>query len=551
MNTVLSLAFILPLLFVAFRSLWLLGVGPLPSGIALAVVLGLLGIAGATLSAAATASAAMLFGLGVDGVVLLYVSYTLALRDGLAPDAAIDSLSGPASSMLLGMWTTAATFYGLAIVDFPSLQQLGSLIGHSMVLCGLLTLLLVPALLPRRPRARPARALVLPRLASWVERRRVGILAVALLVTIGLAIAATRIQVDPTLDRLRSVTPAAALVTRIGTEFGLPQDVYVVLRQGRDLDALLVADEKMAAAVAATLPDVPVQRASALLPSQEAQHRRGKAVTRAGIAHRRVLSDLETTAAAEGFRPRAFSPFEERLPRMLDVDQRLTYDGYLQHGLGDLVGRFVSQQGNDWTVASYAFPSSSEQVATLKQVVQDSGGHAILTGVPLVNRELAERFVPQFTKGLLAGTLVVLVLIVAAFRDWRLASLSLLPALVGLVWAAGLLALAGIELDLFAVFAVVTFVGIGVDYGVHVVHRYRDKGDARQAIDDLAPVILVAAAITLAGYGTLIGSTYPPLRSIGLVSIVAVVALAAASLLVLPALLSLASAALSREPHRA
>ena len=39
------------------------------------------------------------------------------------------------------------------------------------------------------------------------------------------------------------------------------------------------------------------------------------------------------------------------------------------------------------------------------------------------------------------------------------------------------------------------------------------------------------------GYGTLISSSYPPLRSIGIVSAVSVVALAAASVLVLPALL--------------
>ena len=52
--------------------------------------------------------------------------------------------------MLLGMLTTAATFLGLMFVDFPSLQQLGRLIGFSMALCGVFTLVLVPALLPKR-----------------------------------------------------------------------------------------------------------------------------------------------------------------------------------------------------------------------------------------------------------------------------------------------------------------------------------------------------------------------------------------------------------------
>src|SRR6185436_9305124 len=107
-------------------------------------------------------------------------------------------------------------------------------------------------------------------------------------------------------------------------------------------------------------------------------------------------------------------------------------------------------------------------------------------------------------------------------RDWRQSLLALTPVVVGLIWAAGLLSLARVSLDLFALFAVVTFVGIGVDYGIHVVHRYRDHG-AAIAIEELSPVILVAGLITLLGYGTLVSSAYPPLRSIGLVSIVAVV----------------------------
>ena len=87
-------------------------------------MLGALGFTGAKLSAAATGAAAMLFGLGVDGVVLLYVAHRLALADDADADVPA-AIAGPSSSMLLGMWTTAATFYGLMFVDFPSLQQLG------------------------------------------------------------------------------------------------------------------------------------------------------------------------------------------------------------------------------------------------------------------------------------------------------------------------------------------------------------------------------------------------------------------------------------------
>ena len=132
---------------------------------------------------------------------------------------------------------------------------------------------------------------------------------------------------------------------------------------------------------------------------------------------------------------------------------------------------------------------------------------------------------------------MVIASLALVFRDWRLCILALLPTFAGLVWTAGVLALAGVELDLFAVFAVVSFVGIGVDYGIHMVHRYRERQDPARAVAELAPVILAAAAITLFGYGTLVTSAYPPLRSIGVVSAISVCALALASVILLPALL--------------
>jgi predicted RND superfamily exporter protein len=207
------------------------------------------------------------------------------------------------------------------------------------------------------------------------------------------------------------------------------------------------------------------------------------------------------------------------------------------HGLANLIDRFVVHEGDRWTLATYVFPVSTAQTARVQTIVDAVDPAQTFTGLTLVNRELARSFVPQFVKGLAIGTTLVILLVVMAFRDWRLSMFALLPTALGLTWAAGALALAGVELDLFAVFAVVTFVGIGVDYGVHLVHRYQEHGEAVRATAELAPVILVAAAITMLGYGTLVTSSYPPLRSIGVVSVASTVALAAASLFVLPALL--------------
>lgn len=536
LNTVGSLALILPLLFVIYRSFWLVTVGALPSAISLAMVLGALGFAGVQLSSAATGASAMLFGLGVDGVVLLYVAYLLRASVPDASDPA-SGLGGAATSMLLGMWTTAATFYGLTFVDFPSLQQLGRLIGHSMLLCGVLTLVMIPALLPRRPPARRPVVLTMPKLAAWTKRRSRPLILAAVVITIVLGAFARRLEIDPTLDRLRSATPSSRLEAEITKMFGLPGDVYIVLAEGPELEPLLATNERLSKKVMNEAPGVTFQTPTRLLPPADVQEQTARRIADARLTPDMVTASLERARAAAGFKPGSFDPFVARLPHLLDSGQRLTYDGYVSHGMGDLLERFVVRDGSRWIIASYFFPANAADVERLEAIVPAVDPSQRLTGLPLVNRELAERFLPQFLKGLGIGTAMVVVLVIAAFRSWRLSLFALLPTAIGLVWTGGILALARIELDLFAMFAVVTFLGIGVDYGIHLVHRYQEHGDAERATAELAPVIFVAGAITVFGYGTLVNSSYPPLRSIGLVSIVSVAALAAASVLMLPALL--------------
>ena len=154
LNTVGSLALILPLLFVVFRSLWLVAVGSLPSASRLVIVLGALGLTGATLSAAATASAAMLFGLGVDGVVLLYVAHALASSSGADRRAGVRRPGRTGREHAARHVDDRRDLLRPGVRRLPEPQQLGTLIGHSMVLCGVLTLVLVPALLPRRRQRR-------------------------------------------------------------------------------------------------------------------------------------------------------------------------------------------------------------------------------------------------------------------------------------------------------------------------------------------------------------------------------------------------------------
>ena len=114
-----------------------------------------------------------------------------------------------------------------------------------------------------------------------------------------------------------------------------------------------------------------------------------------------------------------------------------------------------------------------------------------------------------------------------------------MPTAIGFTWSAGILALTRVELDLFSMFAAVTCIGIAVNYGIYVLQRYVDDGGVgvRNVLSRTGAAIMIACTTALVGFGTLINSSYEPLRTFGLVSSVLLLCSVFASLLLLPALL--------------
>ena len=288
----------------------------------------------------------------------------------------------------------------------------------------------------------------------------------------------------------------------------------------------------------ADAPGLAVSGPSRLLPPADDQAETGKRLAEIAGGVPAIQARIRTVASDIGFRRGALDDFIERLPRLIDPDQRLTYQGYLDHGLGDVLSRFIVKQPDGFTTVSYIEVNGADDLAKAHAAVASSGSGATLTGVPAVNAALAAGFGRRFLIAMLAGSVVVFLLILVTFRKVGSTLLALLPTILGLVWAAAILAQIGLTLDLFSVFAVLTLIGIGVDYGIHLVHRAAaEPGQLDIALARIAPANMVAAGIALLGVGSLAVSTYPPLRSLGIVTVVGLCTCLITSVLVLPAAL--------------
>ena len=532
-----SLVLLLLIVIPLFRTPWMLVYGTVPLALAAVLALGLAGLVRGSLSPATSGSAAMLFGLGIDGIVVLFMRYLEEREAGAAPDAACRRMTGTAFSVMLAQVTTAATFFALLFIDFPTLNDLGGLVGTGVLLSCLFTLVLLPALLARGSRTR-GRALTAHWLGDFVVRRSRTIVTVGVIATIGLGIAAARLRVNMGLERLQARTSGSDLEREAARRFSLPTDVLLALNEDTSVDRLADVDARVTDAFASRMPTVAVSGVSLVLPPAERQ-RLVAGQIRGGPSVDQAAAAVRAAAIRAGFRPDAFDPFIERLPRLLDAEARITYDGLLEHGLASIVSRFIARSGGRATAVTYLYPQQPADLDALDATIRSEDPRLQLSGLPAIDRELGRRFPREFAKGILIGTAAVTLLIFGVFRTVRHTVLALVPTATGFAWSAGLLALGHVQLDLFSMFAAVTCIGIAVDYGIYVLYRYAHEGagDVREVLNRTGAPIMIACATAVVGFGTLINSSYAPLRQFGIVSVVTLVCCLVASLVLLPAVL--------------
>jgi predicted exporter len=537
-NSLAALAGLLVLVFAVFRTPWILLYSAVPLALAALLTLGINGLGG-PLSPATSGNSAMLFGLGMDGIVLLYLRYMEERARGFGAEEAFGRASGTAKSVMLAYGTTVATFFALVFVDFPSLEDLGRLVGLGMLICCVLLLTLLPALIGVTSPARHARPVTSAWLGRFVERRGRALLVGAAVVTVALAVFAPRLRLNMSLEKLQARTEGAALEEEVADRFGLARDVYLAIGEGPDLEPLLTSADALAAAVGRELPAVNVNAPGSVLPPIAEQEAVGRVITEARLDPATVGENLESEAAAAGFRPGTFRPFMDRLPRLLDPGSRVTYEGLVDHGLSLLLSRYVARVPQGFLVAVYLYPGGPADLDRLAPLVATRAPQFRLTGVVPVNRELAARFLPQFLKGVSIGAVAVVLCVFLVFRSFRNSCLAFISTTLGFIWSAGLLTLFGVELDLFSMFAAVTFIGIATDYDIYVIYRFSVERTRpmREVLTRAGPGILVAGGTTLIGFGSLINSSYGPLRSFGIASVTMISCSLVASLLVLPALL--------------
>ena len=134
--------------------------------------------------------------------------------------------------------------------------------------------------------------------------------------------------------------------------------------------------------------------------------------------------------------------------------------------------------------------------------------------------------------------LTILAVLVTFRRGGRHALSVLFALLVGVAGEVVFLYLADVKLNFMNFAALPITFGIGVDYAVNVVQRYRADGskDILAALRTTGGAVVLCSLTTTLGYLALIGSLNRAIRSLGVIAVVGEVSCLLAAVTVLPAL---------------
>lgn len=546
-NAVMSVLGVMALFFLAYRRLATAHYAffPLATGLAMTFIFTYFALG--RVSSATSGFAALLVGLGIDFTIVMYGRYLEGRLAGMSIGEALEGmagLSGPA--VLLGAITTVGTFYTFLITRFAGLQQLGLLTGTGIILMALSAFLLLPALITifdRKKAPRPHSAwLNLRPLLALAMRFRTPILAGwAVLTAAGIGLA-PGLRLDDDVRNLRSPSNEGVRIQEeVAGAFGFSFNSMIIRVRGASEQETLAKVQELAEGLrplvsAGVLSSY--ESVANLLPPAAAQDRALQWIER----HRdltdpaAVRATLVRALEAEGLVSEAFAPGLDALAEALRPSGRLTLDAWKGTPVQEIIERSirVDVDGVETIINVFPPPGMWKRTAPpdLVKLVASVPG-ASLTGTNVVSERLRQTVWVDAALAGSVGLIIVFLMLVWELKSAGAALLCLVPVASGVIWTVGIMVLIDFPLNLLNIFVVTMVIGVGVDYGIHMLHRLQEGG----TLDDLAETartVVLAAMTTIVGFGSLVTTHYPGLQSIGWMTSGGVLFASFAAVVVLP-----------------
>lgn len=485
---------------------------------------------------------AILFGLGIDFGIHIFARYREARRRGTDPlHALTETVVHTGSALTTTATTTAIAFYSLMLTDFKGFSEFGFIVGTG-ILFSLVTMVLVcPAFIVLADRLRVIKLSTKETPDHLLRHGKypwpILTLAGGFLVAIYSIYNLNKISFEYDFSKLKPKS------TTRQDQASLPED----LKESRSPAIVLTESYDAAIEVVETVEAIKKSNGdSSTIKSIKSVY---------SVLPKKQNEKLNIIAAIEESLDANESLFDEgqrskvdSLRQYLDINMLTLYD--LPE---DLTNEFKSKTGE---ILSFVAINASVQLKDgrnamkfaeeIREIQTPSDKTYFASSSHII---IAEMLNVMLRDSKIAVILTLCVISVVLFIDLRSVVDTLLvltPLLTALIWIIGFMYAFNIKLNLYNMVAFPTVIGMGIDNGVHIFHRYKEtgKGSLRLVLRTTGIALLATSLTTMVGFSGLIPAHHPALTSIGILSLIGLGCCLVTSVTILPALLQI------RENHK-
>ncbi len=513
----------------------------------------------------------MFFGLAVDFAVHFSLTWLEKKESGLSRGVAtVKTLGG---ALFLCALTSSLAFLSFVPTDYRGLAELGKISALGMLIALILSVIFLPAWLAVFKRADALKPLYLNAFHPDINKKNAYLILVASAIFILLGSGyATKVTFDYSVLAMQDEnTEAMTTLVELQDNNQLNDYGIAVMLTNNDDKAIII--EKLKALPLVSRVSVP----SDIIPKFQAikqQYMLPVHQSLAALKPSTLLNEGDSSAAIIDFanaltqlKPEFFDEdqalLDETITSVLSLKSHAAFISMLNEAATQGINHDM-QTLKSWFAAKpfslLALPSS------LKERLIDPKGEILIQVLPaadLKDRQMMTAFIEQvaevapniagrsvvewgvgstvkgaFVEATLIAIGVIFFVLLLYFKSLVWPLVVFVPIGMTAVFAFCLVRFTGLTLNMANILVIPLIFGLGVDTGLHVLHRYRHEG----SLDALAfsgthRAVLISALTTIGTFFSLSFSTHKGAASIGILLSASILFLLLATFVVLPAIL--------------
>lgn len=183
-----------------------------------------------------------------------------------------------------------------------------------------------------------------------------------------------------------------------------------------------------------------------------------------------------------------------------------------------ILNRYANQNRDHFLVSVYPKRDIWKDARFLDRFVDDLERISVkATGMPPIFRALMRVMGRDGRRAVLLTLLVVFLILWFDFGKIRYALTAMIPLGAGILWMVGFMDLSGMKLNVVNIMGLPLILGIGIDDGVYVIHRWMQEGrkDLPTVFSSTGKAILLTSLTDMLAFGSLMFSIYKGFASFG------------------------------------